>query len=294
MAGNPNYDKVSLLLHGDGADGSTVFTDNSPSPKTITCYGNAKISTAQSKHGGASMYFDGTGDYLTIPHNAAFSIQAGNFTLEGWVYRAASGVSHYLLSKREDTPSSKGWEWRINATNKLQFFHTGGSSITSSGNVASGAWVHVAVVRNGTTVTHYIDGVASGSATFADGVESVTTSLKVATASDFSDFFNGHLDDLQITKGSAEYTGGFTPPARHPDGMGEVSGVIKDDTGANCARTVRIHNRATGAMIASTTSDGTTGAYLLAAPTLDEVQRIVLDDAGGTLYNDIIDRVIPA
>ena len=75
--------------------------------------------------------------------------------------------------------------------------------------------------------------------------------------------------------------------------MGEVSGVIRDDTGALCARTVRIVNRSTGALIASTTSSASTGAYVLPTPTLDEVQRIVLDDSGGTLYNDIIDRVIP-
>jgi hypothetical protein len=62
---DPVFNNVSLLLHGNGTNGSTTITDNSPTPKTVTAVGNAQISTAQSKFGGASIAFDGTGDYLT-------------------------------------------------------------------------------------------------------------------------------------------------------------------------------------------------------------------------------------
>jgi hypothetical protein len=57
---DPQFGSVSLLLHGDGTNGSTTITDNSPTPKTVTAVGNAQISTAQSKFGGASILFDGT------------------------------------------------------------------------------------------------------------------------------------------------------------------------------------------------------------------------------------------
>lgn len=75
-----------------------------------------------------------------------------------------------------------------------------------------------------------------------------------------------------------------------------VSGVIYDDTGAEADRTVRIYDRATGELLGETVSDSGDGTYSLAAPAVDdvpEVQRIALDDDAGTLYNDIIDRVIP-
>lgn len=71
-----------------------------------------------------------------------------------------------------------------------------------------------------------------------------------------------------------------------------VSGVVKDDTDAVCARTVRLYRRADGQLISSTTSDAGTGAYSFSAPN-EEVQRIVLDDDAGTLHNDLIDRVLP-
>jgi hypothetical protein len=72
-----------------------------------------------------------------------------------------------------------------------------------------------------------------------------------------------------------------------------VSGNVYDDTSTAAERIVRLYRRSDGAFIGEITSTAGTGAYSLAAPN-EEVQRIVLDDAGGSLYNDIIDRVIPA
>jgi hypothetical protein len=81
---DPNFANVSLLLYGNGINGSTSIIDSSPSPKTVTAFGNAQISTAQSKFGGSSIAFDGTGDYLTVPDNDNFALGNGNFTIECW------------------------------------------------------------------------------------------------------------------------------------------------------------------------------------------------------------------
>lgn len=71
-----------------------------------------------------------------------------------------------------------------------------------------------------------------------------------------------------------------------------VSGVIYDDANAVTARTVRVYARASGRLIGETTSDAGDGTYELDCPD-EEVQRIVLDDDAGSLYNDLIDRVLP-
>lgn len=295
MAGDASYANVVLLLHGEGANGSTTISDNAATQKTVTAVGNAAISTAQKKFGSSSIAFDGTGDYLTVPHSTDFSIQGGTFTIEAWVRRAASGAMHYVLSKRA-AAATNGWEWRINADNTLQFFHTGGSSITSSGTVASGQWVHIACVRNGTTVTMYIDGTSSGSGTFTNGTENTADTLKIGCDNSFDNGFNGHMGDIRITKGVARYTSAFTPPsASFSNGLGEVAGVVRDSAGSLCSRVVRAYRRDTGALAGSATSDASTGAYLIATPTLDEVTVVALDNAvSGTYYNDQVVRVIPA
>ena len=77
------FDKVSLLLHGDGTNGSTTIIDSSSSPKAVTAVGDAQISTAQSKFGGASIAFDGAGDWLTTPASNNFAFGIGDFTIEG-------------------------------------------------------------------------------------------------------------------------------------------------------------------------------------------------------------------
>lgn len=93
-----------------------------------------------------------------------------------------------------------------------------------------------------------------------------------------------------------------TPPMIHPvlvitpapgPASKAISGNVYDDTGAGCVRTVRVYSRATGQLLGTTMSAAGTGAFSLAVP-VGEVQRVVLDDDGGTLYNDILDRVMPA
>lgn len=209
--GDASFTNVSLLLHMDGSNGSTTFTDNSLNALTVTANGNAQISTAQSKFGGSSGLFDGTGDYLSIAHNAALSIESGDFTIESWVYRAASGLLHNVVNKRIATPAS-GHGWRVNADNTLQLFFTGGSSITSTSTVPSGVWTHIAVTRSGNTVRQFINGtIDATTATFSDGTSN-TQQFRVGIDQDAVAGFNGYIDDLRITKGAARYTASFTPP----------------------------------------------------------------------------------
>ncbi|MDA3833419.1 MAG: hypothetical protein PF495_08480, partial [Spirochaetales bacterium] len=60
-------DYTVLMLHCEGDDGGTVFTDSSDSAHTVTAVGDANTDLSQAKFGVSSGVFDGTGDYLTIP-----------------------------------------------------------------------------------------------------------------------------------------------------------------------------------------------------------------------------------
>lgn len=305
MAGDANYASVSLLLHCDGANGSTTFTDNSPTPKTPTVFGNTQISTTQSKWGGASALFDGNGDYLTYANHTDFNLISGDWTIEAWVYlNALSGQASTVVDKDGVSGASlPQYQLAVSPAGKLTAFLGNGNGVSPTGTsyvgtttVTTSAWHHVALVKTGSTCKGFLDGAqewSSAAATMYEGSKPLLVGYQAGQPS--GAYINGYIDDLRITKGVARYTASFTPPtAALPDGMGYVSGVIRDDANALCARTVRLIRRDTGALLSSTVSDASTGVYSLPAPTLDEVQRIVLDDSGGTLYNDIIDRVIPA
>jgi hypothetical protein len=213
--------QVSLLLHGDGTNGSTTITDSSPTPKTVTANGNAQISTAQSKFGGASIAFDGTGDWAAVTNNETLD---GNFTVEFWVnYTTISSASP---NRRIFCTNTSG-----NAANNLQFIigtSLDGSGILVFSNVIihpgspaknDGQWHHVAVSRASGQSRFFIDGVLQGLAVSNTQSFALNNSL-IGTRDQLtgSTNFDGYIDDLRITRGIARYQGSFTPPtAPFPD-----------------------------------------------------------------------------
>ena len=216
------YDNVSLLLSMDGTEGSTTFVDSSPTPKAITAYGNARISKTNSKFGGASGYFDGNGDYITLPNGQGFDFGSGDYTIEAWVYLTgtpSSGSYYSIISNVVDSPAM-GWRLVIADTRKL----LGISAYWSVPYVLNSepriiiplnTWTHVAATRSGTSIYGFINGVLDSFAT-----AEASSYIKTSTRSDISIgknlnewYFNGFIDELRVTKGVARYTSGFTPPS---------------------------------------------------------------------------------
>ena len=306
MAGDALYNNVSLLLHCDGSNGSTTFTDNSPTPKTVTANGGAQISTAQSKFGGSSMYLTGAGSYLSTPSVPDLLFGSGDFTAEAWVRPSAISSSQKIVGVWSDTTGT-GFSWKLGilGTGYLYFSYstTGGNGFSvsaTSQQISANAWSHVAAVRSGTTIYLFVDGVLAGSATGVSATFFGTSASKLLEigrdGAGTTEYFNGYIDDLRITKSVARYTGNFTPPAAaFGDRLPQVSGNVKDASGANAARTVRAYRRDTGALVGSATSNGTTGNYTIDCATDVEVTVIAFDNAtSGTYYNDQVARVIPA
>ena len=137
-------------------------------------------------------------------------------------------------------------------------------------------------------------GVAFGSNTYAQG-GSVTTNDFVGTSNSssgtnvFASFDLQHLAFLSRALTSTEHTDLLAAWNNRPS----VEGVVTDDTGAACARTVRAYDRATGALLGSTTSDPATGAYTLPTRADTECSVVCLDDSAGATYNDLIVRATP-
>jgi hypothetical protein len=216
---DPDYSNVSLLLHGNGTNGSTTISDNSPTPKTVTAVGNAQISTAQSKFGAASILLDGTGDYLDISSNSAFGYGLSDFTIELWVYRNVSSAVQVLLDQR---PGASGLllmpTLYFSAT--TLFYYANGSNRITGGVVTASQWVHIALSRSGTSTRLFLDGLQTGS-TFTDTFNYINSPVRIGDGNDGvspTASLNGYIDDLRITKGVARYTGNFSvPTAPFPD-----------------------------------------------------------------------------
>jgi hypothetical protein len=230
---DPDFADVSLLLHGDGTNGSTTIVDSSPSPKTVTAVGDAQISTAQSKFGGSSIAFDGTGDYLTIPPSAEFEFGTDPFTVEFWIYPTTSTTSRAVLSTADNGSFTTGGIDILGISSKLYFYFTVAGSAGSARSIAVSlptlnTWNHYAFVGVSPTDTRvYKNGALEGtsganrSITFTGQNELVVGARHSGAGpgvGPIQNFFDGYIEDLRITKGVARYTANFTPPtAPFPD-----------------------------------------------------------------------------
>jgi hypothetical protein len=214
-ATDPNFADVSLLLHGDGTNGSTVITDNSPSPKTVTAVGNAQISTAQSKFGGASIAFDGTGDYLNV--SGGFVSGTEDFTIEWWEKLNTINTNYPLI--RFDNDAQSGIK---TGANGVQFYHSTNQLNILYPYTSSSDWQHVAISRGSGTVRMFASGILLTNPVVNVGQNYSFNVSSFAIGRAWSQFytndFAGYIDDFRITKGIARYTANFTPPtAAFPD-----------------------------------------------------------------------------
>ncbi|GEM_PF-2524476 len=211
---------TKLLLHSDGANNSTTFTDSASSPKTMTANGNAKISTAQSKFGGSSAVFDGNGDFVSTPDSADWDLGSGDFTIDYWIRYPATPNYTAVLGQWNGATSQKSWLLEHIGTAAMGFYYstTGSdqSSVSFAWTPSVDTWYHCAMVRSGTNMLFFVNGTQVGTA----------QSIGAATFFNSSDQFqigqqeantgtsvNAYIDEVRVSKGIARWTANFTSPS---------------------------------------------------------------------------------
>jgi len=244
--GDAYYPQVAALLHFDGVNGSTVITDNSKNNLTVTAANGAAISTAQSKFGGASAFFDGVGDYLTVASNSMFALDT-DFTIEFWFRvtgttgqgssgeqgmagSGASGASRWML--RLQGTSTKVLSWWLN---------TPSNNVVGSTSIQQNVWYNIALVRNGSSTNNvklYLNGTLESQSTSTYSVPAESIYIGRGYSNFDGEYFQGYIDELRITNGYARYTGNFTP-----------STTAFSNTGGDVGKALVVNSTATGVSI---------------------------------------------
>lgn len=219
---DPYFSMVATLLHFDGADGSTVFTDQKANTWSVN--GSAQIDTAIKKFGTGSGLFLGGGACISTPYFPALSFAANDMCAEAWVYPTNAtggtniGGTWYQSIMGQQVIGSSGNSSFALALADLKptggLFQSGniGSPITSATALTLNAWSHVAFTRSGSTVRMFINGLIVGSNSFSGSVDSSSRLMTVGADSSFASALEGHIDELRITNGNSRYTANFTPP----------------------------------------------------------------------------------
>ncbi len=231
-----SVDGDKLIIDGSAAG---FLVNSNRDTKIVNVLGNAQLDTAIKKIGTASLLLDGTGDYLKLDATSDFQF-AGDFCAEAWIYPTSVTGQHYIFAF--GTESAGRYVLFLDG-NTIKGNYFGAGTTTYGNTLSTNTWYHVALSRAGSTMTVYLDGTALGTTETNNNTLGNTGELRIGADSSNANTFEGHFDELRITKGYRRYAGTFTPytTARtgdadtvlllHFDGS-DGSNVITDD-GAN-------------------------------------------------------------
>lgn len=261
---------------------ATGLANTAPNGCLATPVGNAQLSAAPAKWGVKSATFDGTGDYLSIAHSTALNVGSNDFTLELWAYITSTSQYINLINKRVDNGLYCPFSMFFFQTGSLGVYVSQGSSwlyaVSDDNAVPLNQWVHLAMVRYGTSVIGYVNGTAVATKTGVSGALMTNTSPVLIGGDTNANYMTGYVQDVRITNGVARYTSNFTAPTEPfpiftPTLAQRLLRYVRDvvDGGplkivepvtrlnAPVARRVRLCDQRDGRLVREAWSDSTTG-----------------------------------
>jgi len=212
---------TKLVIHFNGADGSTDdYT--AETGQTVTTVATAQLDTAEKKFGTASLLLDGNSDYCTVPDHADWHYGAGNFTIDFWV-RFNNKTGQQCFVTQSDHPAYI--ICRKETTDKLSIYVTDAAgagvgiyTTTSVPTIANNTWYHLAFVRSGTSAYIFLDGASltltTTTAFAANSVPDIAAVLSIGLLLTTSQYLNGWIDEVRISKGVARWTENFDVPTK--------------------------------------------------------------------------------
>jgi hypothetical protein len=212
---------------------SNRFKDNSSNNFAITAAGTPSIqafspfapadaySTATV---GGSGYFNGTPDCLSAATNTAFNCGTGNWTIEALVYAPVQTTTAPAIISNKIAVFGPGTIKLVYSNSTANAFAFSAYNVTSLAPIfqssvlnTSNTWNHVAVVRNGTALTMYRNGVSVATTTISAGItfDFGINGFGVGGGNwdGANSYYKGYISNVRIVKGTALYTANFTPPA---------------------------------------------------------------------------------
>lgn len=204
------------------ANGFTLTQAGNPVCRKFNPFGAGGVAYAKNTmQDFGSVYLNGTTSYLTAPNSVA-NFGSSNFTIECWIKPNSNSGGYNPILINTSTSDFSGWILYFDSNNTLTFRAsvngtTWASSVITSYVVPTTAWTHVAVVRNGSTVSLYANGTLIGSDTGlgSSAMFSATNQFRIGHYAYFAGstikFFGGLISDVRLNN-TALYTGAFTPP----------------------------------------------------------------------------------
>jgi hypothetical protein len=149
---------------------------------------------------GQAFSFNGTGSSVSFGSSLG-NFGTNNFTIECWI-KTTSTRLEAVLGKRFGCGDSSFWNFRLlNGAIWVEMFpgvNFPDNASFSSQPINDGQFHHLAVVRQGLTVTLYVDGIFSGNAATVAVLDFTNTANLLAGTGPCDSPFTGQLDEITI------------------------------------------------------------------------------------------------
>ena len=246
--GDVHFPKVKWLSAFDGSNGATSTSDSSNSNLSLTLQSSTVISTAQSKFGGSSLYVPNSATQGVYADGAGSTIQlTGDFTIEWWIYRVQVTLADNMILGpiygMQGGASISGYgmvfpyyyspvhtsEGQIYASSNGSTWNIANGTTLGTGSLGTvGQWVHMAMVRSGTTWSYYVNGTRTYTGTLGSATIATSTGTYMHLGRSWGNggtSAEAYYDDFRITQALARYSGtSFTPPSTaHLTSAGDVN-----------------------------------------------------------------------
>jgi hypothetical protein len=195
-----------------------VFLDNSTNNFFVTRNGNTTQGTFSPYGGNWSNYFDGTGDYLSIPTTSGKLNQTGDFTYDMWVFwnvmpttgyqniagQGTGGQSSYglMAGNAASNTWSAPYVFKLNVANS-------GDVLNGNTTLVAGQWYHLAHTRTSGVNRLFVNGVVQTN-TYTDNTSRTFAGNPYLITDGNS---NCYMSNFRFIQGTSLYTTSFTPPS---------------------------------------------------------------------------------
>lgn len=242
-----NYNAISngidsntvLMLHMDGANGGTTFTDSENTPKSFTVTGTAQTSSNKLKFGSSSGSFGSASGYIYTGASSDFTF-SGDFTFDFWIYFNSHLSASTFFSQ---------WDGNTNNTAYLFEYSTviGGIRLfTTAGPIdwqfpwspSDNTWYHVALVRSGSSVKCYINGSQIGTTVTDSSTIGNSANLNIIAreaSRNNNSQLDGYIDEFRVSK-VARWTSNFVPPTDAYAGVTFFPSIVFQGSGSQVAK----------------------------------------------------------
>lgn len=207
----PAFSYVSSLLHFNGINGSTTFTDQ-VTGNTWTA-NNATISTSQFLFGSSAGYFSGgSNSCIYMPTNSGFDVGLGNWTIEFAIYAIGSHQAGARLFQTRDGDTYSGIAIDLNQGTPqgvYLYLSSTGSSFDILGStliftLTTGSFFRFLIQRSLNSIQVFVNGILSYSTAIPSSpiyYNSADSIIIGGNHTGISRSINGYLDEFRFTKG---------------------------------------------------------------------------------------------